>query len=793
MPPVQASKIRINGVVQGVGFRPFIFGLAHDHDLVGEVANTPRGVVIHAQGRAEKLKAFVQDIHSQTPPLARITGCEVTDTPLRELAEFTIIQSRAVGSRATLISPDVSICEDCRAELLDPSDRRYHYPFINCTNCGPRFTIIRDLPYDRPKTAMAEFPMCEDCLAEYQDPRNRRFHAQPNACPVCGPQVFLCDPQGERLDENPAQALDLAARVLAEGKILAIKGLGGFHLACDAGNAEAVVRLRQRKQRPHKPLALMVRSLDTIRDLVEISPEEETLLTSLHKPIVLLKKKARAKIDLPKELAPGNSCLGAMLPYTPLHLLLLEQGPELLVMTSGNRPGQPLSTDNDDALDAFGHIADLFLLHNREIHFGTDDAIARIQDGETRFIRRSRGYAPMPLLLEDEMPPVLACGGGLKNTLCLTRGNQAFLSQHIGDMEDPKVHTYFDRTAGHMENLLEIQPEIVAHDLHPDFYPTQYARSRAAGDSSLSLVGVQHHHAHAVACMAENNLLDGEPVLAVTLDGTGLGPDGKIWGGEILTCTATDFQRRAHLAWMPLPGGDAAARQPWRMAASLLYLTHGRDFPDLDLNWLVGQNSSKLAFLVQMMDRGLNSPLTSSCGRRFDGIASLLGLCQEMSHEGQAAMVLEEQAQGFLDARPPRPVPRFPVEIRERGAEHPWEINPLELDFVPLVQGLLSALAEEEPEIPTLAAGFHFSLVDALARTVSTLSQTTGLDRVVLSGGVFYNDIMLTGLTRELTAAGLKVFTHTQLPPGDGGISLGQAVVAAARVREQDKGEVHVP
>ncbi|MCG8565251.1 MAG: carbamoyltransferase HypF [Desulfobacterales bacterium] len=784
-----ARQLLVNGVVQGVGFRPFIFGLAHEHALNGEVSNTSQGVDIRVEGPKGAVDAFVRDISSKTPPLARITRVEVLEIPPRDRTGFKIIPSQTQGSRATLISPDVSICEDCRREMLDPKNRRHHYPFINCTHCGPRFTIIKDLPYDRPQTSMVDFPMCPDCRAEYEDPLDRRFHAQPNACPVCGPRVWLTDSRGKILEAHPHRALDRAAQALSRGEILAVKGLGGFHLACDAANGAAVAELRRRKQRPHKPFALMARSLEDLEDWVRVSPEEAELLSSMHKPIVLLDKKdSPGSIPL-SGLAPDNACLGIMLPYTPLHVLLLEKGPPILVMTSGNRPGDPLSVDNEDALDAFGHIAHAFLLHDRDIYFGADDSIVRVQAGASRFIRRSRGYAPLPLLLEGEFPPILGCGAHLKNTVCLSRGNQLFLSQHMGNLENEKVHGYFRRSIDHMADILEISPRIIAHDLHGDYYSSAYARERIRENPELERVEIQHHHAHAVSCMAENGLIgwDSPPVIAVVLDGTGLGSDGTIWGGEILTCTPGDFKRRAHLAPLPMPGGDAAAREPWRMAAALLFHALGRDMFDLDFPWPRDVDQTQVEFLVQMMEKQLNCPPTSGCGRYFDGVASILGLCHVNSHEAQAAMVVEHcarAAQAPLD---------LTVDLVRRPSAHACEHDPWVLDFSPGIRDMVSVLSRGDAALADLAQGFQAGLVYGISRAVERIREETGLERVVLSGGVFHNDFMLSALTRSLASCGLDVFSHSRVPTGDGGISLGQVVAASAMIENREKGVSHVP
>ena len=643
-------------MVQGVGFRPFLFGLAKAYRLCGRVSNTAKGVDLVLEGPEADIGALVRDIPLKKPLLSRITAMAESQVAVSGYKGFSIVKSRASDARSTLISPDVSICPDCLAEMQDPGNRRFGYPFINCTNCGPRYTIIRDVPYDRPKTSMKAFTMCPACQAEYEDPMDRRFHAQPNACPVCGPQVFLTDNTGRRLDQTPDQAVQTAADLLGQGRILAIKGLGGFHLACDAKNETSVQLLRQRKRRPHKPFALMAADAGTLMDHVRMDEAENRLLTAFNRPIVLLEKQnVNSHAGLAPSLAPNNTCLGIMLPYTPLHYLLLDRGPDILVMTSGNRSKEPLAIDNADALDAFGHIADFFLFHDRDIYFRADDSITRVQQGRPRFVRRSRGYAPLPIDLspfsDQGFPGILGCGAGLKSTICLTRDRYGFLSQHIGDLENPKVHDFYGQTIRHMEKILDIKPMAAAHDLHPGYYSTQYAK--ALGEQGMALVPVQHHYAHALACMAENRLSG--PVIGLTLDGTGLGTDGHIWGGEVLVCDYLGFDRRVRLAYIPMPGGDAAVSEPWRMAASVLYTALGASFLDLDIPYIrdMGREGrKKLAFLVRMMEKKVNTPLTSSAGRLFDAVSSLLGICHNISHESQAAMELEAVAADVARAAP---------------------------------------------------------------------------------------------------------------------------------------------
>ncbi|WP_321419683.1 carbamoyltransferase HypF [uncultured Desulfobacter sp.] len=770
---LSAKKIEISGVVQGVGFRPFLFGLARAHHLCGHVSNTACGVALLVQGTPKDLNAFLSEIPKKKPLLSQISQIVATDTPPLNLTDFTIIKSRDTQSKSALISPDVGVCPDCLKEMQDASDRRFEYPFINCTNCGPRYTIIRDIPYDRPKTSMKSFTMCPNCLKEYEDPLNRRFHAQPNACPVCGPQVFLTDNTGKRVDgTDPAQAMALAARFLKQGKIVAVKGIGGFHLAVDASNATAVDLLRQRKKRPHKPFALMAAWDSPLFDHVNMDKDESALLSSYHRPIVLLQKKARTRsintAGLAPNLAPDNTCLGIMLPYTPLHYLLLDKGPDILVMTSGNRSGEPLSIDNADALDAFSHIADYFLLHDRDIYFRTDDSIARIQQGTPRFLRRSRGYSPLPVNISpptgDKIANILGCGAGMKSTICLTRDRYAFLSPHIGDIESMQVQNFYKDTIEHMQKILDIRPNCVAHDLHPGYFSTQFAKM--LGDQGLPLIGVQHHHAHALSCMAENQL-DGE-VLALTLDGTGLGTDGHIWGGEILTCTYEGFERKAHLNYLPMPGGDAAVTAPWRMAVALLYNLYGSGMMDLDIPFIHALDKSKLTFLIQMMERQINCPLTSSTGRLFDAVSALLMICHEISYDSQAAIALEAAANFKATTNTAYP---FDIIAGDDGCKI--------MDAAPAVRQIVADIKTGEPR-SKVAARFHRTLAGMMVDAAARVGQKTGLDRIVLSGGVFNNDAIFSQITHLLKAKGFKVYTHSIVPCGDGGIALGQTMAAAA-------------
>ncbi len=753
-----AKKITVRGIVQGVGFRPFIYQLAARHDLTGDVANTSSGVIIHAEGPAVGIASFTAAIEKEKPPLAHITDVISESAEFRGTDLFVITASRRQSSRSALISPDVSICEDCRAELFDPADRRHRYPFINCTNCGPRYTIIDDIPYDRPKTSMRHFKMCPDCQAEYDDPLDRRFHAQPNACPVCGPQCTLLDVDGRVVDEK--ESIKAAARLLKKGHILAIKGLGGFHLAVDAENDTAVGLLRQRKHREEKPFALMSLEPEVIEAYAGLDEAARTLITSIQRPIVLLDKKEPNSISA--AVAPRNRYFGVMLPYTPLHYLLLDEGFTALVMTSGNMSEEPICIDNDDALRQLAPIADYFLVHDRGIYLRSDDSIVRQSAGETRFLRRSRGYVPVPVFVKEKLPPVLACGAGLKNTVCLTKEDRAFVSQHIGDLENQETLDFFELTVRHLERILDIQPEIVAHDLHPDYLSTQYALKQADCRS----VGIQHHHAHIVSAMAENRI-DG-PVIGFSFDGTGLGTDGKIWGGEVLISELHEFKRAGYLDYVPMPGSNAAIKEPWRMALSYLYHAFGDQAADLDLPLFQTVTDDRIGVVFQMIQKGLNSPETSSLGRLFDGIAAIIGIRDTVRFEGQAAMELEMIA---------APEEKGLYDWQWTRADDHYLIDP-----GMLVNQVVTDCTDNVPAA-VISSRFHNTLTQLFAGLCSEIRAETGLDRVVMSGGVFQNTTLLSALSAALAKTGFKVYSQKLVPANDGGISLGQAIAAAAKVK----------
>ncbi len=758
---VKRIRGAIQGIVQGVGFRPFVYQLAHRFDLAGYVINTSQGVLLEVEGPEPSVTAFFEAILAENPPLSQISALDQSEIPALGETSFEIRESKAGLARSALISPDVSICPDCLSELRNPHDRRYGYPFINCTNCGPRYTIIQDIPYDRPSTTMRKFEMCPICSAEYADPSNRRFHAQPNACWECGPQTALHDQRGNPVAcSDPVQE---AVRLLRDGAILAVKGLGGFHLAVDATDHRAVVRLRRRKHREEKPLAVMVPDLETARELARISHQEAAVLTSRQRPIVILRK--RRSHGLSSQVAPRNRYFGIMLPYTPLHHLLMDAPFRALVMTSGNMTEEPINIGNEAAFLNLKGIADYFLVHTRDIYLRSDDSIVRVINQVPRQIRRSRGYVPAPIFLPKSLlrlPPVLAVGGELKNTVCLTKENRAFLSQHVGDMENLETYEFFRLTVSHLQRILEIEPTIIAHDLHPDYLSTRFAREQ----EDVPSLAIQHHHAHIVSCMAEHGIAD--PVIGLAMDGTGLGTDGRIWGGNILLSDLVSFEQKAHLDYIPLPGGDAAAKFPWRMALVYLDKVFGDTLFDLDLPFVRHLDKGQAGIVVQMARQGINSPLTSSCGRLFDAVSSLIGLRHRNAYEGQAPIELEM--------------------CRRRGAKgyYPWRIEEKGDHRRLLTDDLIRSIVEDlvgGTSKGTISARFHNTLIHMFHETCRLLREETGIRDVAMSGGSFQNATLLTGLTRVLEQDGFRVYSHRLVPSNDGGLALGQAVCAGLRHR----------
>lgn len=754
---LQGMRIHIDGIVQGVGFRPFVYALAQRHQLRGWVKNTSAGVDIEVDGNPEKLEEFVHRLEVEAPPLARIDAIVAHATPAMGLGNFEIIPSTTAADEFQPISPDVSLCQDCRNELFDPEDRRFRYPFINCTNCGPRFTIITDLPYDRPLTTMADFEMCPACRSEYGDPLDRRFHAQPTACPDCGPRIWLSR-AGQEVSEEE-EALQSSRQILKDGKILAIKGLGGFHLACDASNDRAIERLRQRKGRPKKPLAIMMPDLDAIRSRCIVSAEEESLLRGPSRPIVLLKRQDGS--DLAAAIAPYQTTIGVMLPYTPLHELILEREdgfPLALIMTSGNRSGEPIEFRNGAALERLGQIADAFLLHDRDIQMRCDDSVVREFEQVAYPIRRSRGLAPEPLRLHNTVPPLLAVGAELKNTFCLTREDYTFLSQHQGDLDSLEALQAYEESVEHFEHLFRIRPQALALDLHPDYLSTRYARVRAEAQR-LPMIRVQHHHAHLAACLTENEMAPDEPAIGLIFDGTGYGDDGAIWGGEVLLGDVEGVQRAFHLNYIPLPGGDASIRHPWRTALSWLHAS-GVEWED-DLPSLSAIRDRRAALLKQQIEAGVNCPPTSSMGRLFDAVASIIGLRHSVTYEAQAAIELEAT-----------------IDPEEAGVYN-FALEGGIMDARPLIRDLVTDLRGGATP-GRMAARFHNTLAAISTEVCDLLRRQSNLETVALSGGVWQNYALLSRVVSALRAIGFHVLVHRRAPANDGGISLGQAAVASS-------------
>ena len=749
-------RIRLRGIVQGVGFRPFVHNLAAELNLGGYVLNSSSGLETEVEGDPAAIERFIHAITLQPPPLAWVQESECSEQEILGERSFTIRPSSAATGEFALISPDAATCPECRADISAPSNRRFGYAFTNCTNCGPRYTIIRDIPYDRPKTTMAVFTMCADCLAEYQDPRNRRFHAQPNACPACGPSLQAGSAGGE-----PAPApLEEARRRLAAGEILAIKGLGGFHLACDARHPTAARRLRDRKRRSDKPFALMARDLAAISEICGISAAARTALLSPQCPIVILPRKPGAA--LPEAIAPGNRTLGVMLPYTPLHHLLFAGAPySLLVMTSGNLSEEPIVVSNAEARERLCGVADWFLLHNRDIFMRADDSVVRIFEDAPRVMRRSRGYVPLTMDLGRPVPELLAVGGELKNAFCLTKGSHAILSQHIGDLENYETLLFFEETLANLKKLFRVEPQAIACDLHPLYLSTKYALEI----TGLRKFGVQHHHAHVAACMAENRL-DGQ-VIGVSFDGSGYGTDGAIWGGEFLVAGYGGFERRAHFRYIPLAGGDAAVREPWRVALAYLMDAGVATLP------FAGVPETSVEVVRRMIQKGIHTTPASSCGRLFDAVASLTGLRHVVTFEGQAAIELEMAAQDGLAGR-------YPFDISGNG---PWE-----LDFRSTTRRI-AADAAGGAAPGAVSARFHNTLAEAVVEVCRRIRAESGLRRACLSGGTFQNMRLLGAVVPALRSAGFEVFLHTHVPPNDGGIALGQAVIAAAAMEAGDGGK----
>lgn len=759
--------IRVYGIVQGVGFRPFVFRLAHEHALSGTVCNTSGCVEIEAEGAAGDLDGFLADLRKLAPPAARIENIVVESIADASYKGFKIINSHSKAGEYQPISPDLATCSACRDEIFDPDNRRHRYPFTNCTNCGPRFTIIEGIPYDRPLTTMSEFEMCPECSSEYHDPADRRFHAQPNACPKCGPGLELVCSSGQPV---AGDALDETAALLKKGKIVAIKGLGGFLLACDATRDDVVSVLRQRKHRPAKPLAIMLKNLEEAHKICEISPEEEKLLLSPASPIVLLR--ITDGCNLAKNLAPNLVYIGVMLPYTPLHHLLMETVDFPLVMTSGNISEEPIVKDNHEALQRLGNIADYLLLHNRDIHSRYDDSVTMYAAGAERVLRRARGYAPVPVSIGYNSAPVLGVGADMKSSFCLARGEQAFLSQYLGDLDNAETLEHFAQTLDIYRHLFSIEPELIACDMHPDYQSTRLARQIKSTIPGTRLLQVQHHHAHIASVMAEN--CEDGPVIGVAFDGSGYGTDGAIWGGEFMLTDYRQFKRMAHFQYMPLPGGDAATRKPYRVAAGYLYRLMGVEGCH-EIPWL-GRIIPPLEFeiLSRQIDRQINTPLTSSCGRLFDAVASIIGIRNEILYQAQAAIELEMAATGIK----PSPGSSYQFEIAHHNDVATIGLNSL---FSAIIRDV-----NEQVPVGEIAARFHYSLAELVSEMCAIISRKTGVTRVALSGGVFQNRLLLELVLEKLNCMGLTAISHKTVPTNDSCIALGQAAVGHFKMFNQE-------
>ncbi len=773
---IERQRLTVQGVVQGVGFRPFVYSLAQELGLSGFVGNNSAGVFVEIEGPPQALTAFCERLISEAPPLAYLESVTAEAKPLQGEIDFVIVHSETRADENTLISSDMVTCGDCLRELFDPNDRRYRYPFVNCTNCGPRFTIIRDIPYDRPLTTMADFAMCPDCQAEYDDPLNRRFHAQPNACPVCGPQVtfqwsFAAFPPLEGIErgrssdsqQNGDEAIRLAQAVIAQGGVVAVKGLGGFHLACDASNDRAVQILRQRKGRVDKPFAIMAPDLAAIHQFAYVSSEEEALLSGKERPIVLLKKKPDPALS--QFIAPGNRYVGVMLPYTPLHYLLLAQTElsKTLVMTSGNYSDEPIVKDNDEALERLAPLADAFLLHNRDIHAHCDDSVMRVFEGHELPVRRSRGYAPFPVRLPFPMPPLLAVGGELKSTFCLTKDHYAFMSQHIGDMENLETLQAFEKAIVHFKALFRVEPEGIVGDIHPRYLSSRWAQAQA---QDLAFMPVQHHHAHIAAVMAEHGLSGEAPVIGFSFDGTGYGLDGAIWGGEVLLATYKDFRRAAHLKYIPLPGGDAAVKRPYRIA--LAHLWSAGELWHESLSPVSAATPVEQGVIKRQLETGFNTVPTSSMGRLFDAVASLAGVRQTVTYEAQAAIELEALMATDMQAG-------YCFDLSDG--------DPVEIDPAPVIRAV-TADVRAGVVAPIISAKFHSAVADLILHLSLRLREKEGLDQVALSGGVFQNVTLLELTVERLRKANFQVLIHRLVPPNDGGLALGQAVVGGIKINQ---------
>ena len=752
----KSLKINICGLVQGVGFRPFVYKIATENKLNGYVLNNTSGVEIEIEGDENNINRFLESIKRDFPSLSEITNVIVNEKTPNKYIDFKIKKSIVDENQRTLISPDISICDDCLGELFDSSNRRYKYPFITCTNCGPRFTIISDIPYDRINNTMNVFQMCDVCISEYENPSDRRFHSQTNSCFVCGPEISLVNSSGKIIEKE--KAIELTIEFLKQGKIIAVKGLGGFHLLCDATNDEAVINLRKRKLREEKSFAILSDNVDVISEFAYISEEEIKLLSSRQKPIVLLEKKEENFIS--KYTAPHNDYFGVMLPYTPLHYLIIRNNFKALIDTSGNLRDEPIAIDNNKVLDKLSSVADYFLIHNREIYNRCDDSVFMVFDKDTYPIRRSRGYVPFPIRLNKNFPTVLGCGGELKNTFCFLKGEEAFLSQHIGDIENLQTYEFYCKSIEYFKKVLKLEPEILAYDLHPRYLSTQYAMEI----KDIKKLSVQHHHAHIASCMAENGYY--EKVIGLALDGTGYGTDDSVWGGEVLIADYSGFERIAHFDYTPMPGGEKAIKEPWRMGLSYLYKVFDEEVWNIPVRFIKEIDRKISRLLIKMISENVNCPMTSSLGRLFDGVSSIIGIRNIANYEGQAAIELENS-----------------INIYDGVDAYHFAIKNVDGKYLILLdeifRGVVDSLIQDVSN-GIISYRFHKTIVDIFLEVSEMIRRDSGINTIALSGGCFQNMFLLKNLKYSLIERGFNVIHHKKVPTNDGGISLGQAVIAGS-------------
>jgi hydrogenase maturation protein HypF len=745
--------IKVAGIVQGVGFRPFVYNKAMEYSIKGWVNNNSQGVFIDAEGEEDNLNSLLNSIEKNPPPLSKVDSVSYEELDVSGFSSFTIKESEREIGRITLISPDVSTCRDCFNDINDKNNRRYGYPFTNCTNCGPRFTIIKSIPYDRDKTTMSKFKMCPECSGEYKNPSNRRFHAQPNACEICGPHLFIGDSNGNSIVSGDTESLDFTRNMLKQGKIFAVKGLGGFHLCCDAKNADSIMELRKRKKREDKPFAVMAKDISVLSEYCVINDEEKETLEGIRKPILILKRKK--EYSLPEDLAPGQTTLGAMLPYTPLHFLLFKEGIDVLVMTSANISSLPLEYDNDKAFENLNGIVDFFLFHDRDIHISIDDSVARYIHGKIRLIRRARGYVPDPYNFEIK-EPILAMGPNMKNTFALNKEGYIFLSQFNGDLENIETVNHYKRNIKHMSSIFSFTPKYIAVDYHPNYESTKYGE-----DLSTSPVRIYHHHAHIVSCMVENNL--DENVIGISFDGTGYGTDGKIWGSEFLISGRKSFQRSAHLEYVPLQGGDKSVIEPYRMAISYIMNSYPYDEAFKIVSKLYGE---KGLTILNIIKNKINCIDSCSIGRLFDAVSSLIGIKDIINYEGQAAIELE-------------------AKIKPGNYQlYPYEIDDSIIKTDQIIRGILEDRVSKI-DIGIISAKFHNTIIDIILKVCCSLREKHGINKVALSGGVFQNAYLLSNSIDKLEEAGFEVFTQSLFPSNDGGIALGQIVAASLMIENK--------